>query len=50
MDELLDKGNAGKLNVKERHELDKLVNEFEERTLQKTLALNAIRRAAERPA
>jgi len=38
MDELLDKGNAGKLDIKERRELDKLVNEFEERTLQKTLA------------
>jgi hypothetical protein len=46
MDELLDKGNAGKLDIKERRELDNLVNEFEERTLQKTLALDAIRKMA----
>jgi hypothetical protein len=49
MDELLDKGNAGKITIKERRELDKLVNEFEERALQKTLALDAIRRMASRP-
>ncbi len=49
MDELLDKGNAGKITIKERRELDKLVNEFEERTLQKTLALDTIRRMASRP-
>lgn len=35
MDKLLGKGNAGNLTIKERHELDKLVEEFEESTLQK---------------
>jgi len=49
MDELLDKGNAGKLGIREKRELNKLVDEFEERTLQKTLAMDAIREAELRP-
>lgn len=49
MDELLDKGNAGELSLGERRELDKLVDEFEERTLQKSLALEAIRETEFRP-
>ncbi len=49
MDKLLDKGNAGNLTIKERHELDKLVDEFEESTLQKALALDAIRKTGAQP-
>jgi hypothetical protein len=49
MDKLLDKGNAGNLTIKERHELDKLVDEFEESTLRKALALDTIRKTEVRP-
>lgn len=42
MDELLLQGNAGRLSAQERQELDELVKEFEERTLQKALALDAL--------
>jgi hypothetical protein len=48
MDKLLDKGNAGNLTIKERHELDKLVDEFEESTLQKALALDVTRKTGSR--
>ncbi len=46
MDELLHKGNAGKLGARERQELDELVEEFEERTLQKALALDVLQKKA----
>ena len=49
MDKLLDKGNAGNLTIKERRELDRLVEEFEENTLQKALALDTIRGKVSRP-
>lgn len=42
MDELLDKGNAGLLTARDRKELDELIEEFEERTLQKALAVDAL--------
>ncbi len=44
MDDLLDKGNAGKLGVAERRELEELMEEVEERTLQKALAMDALRK------
>lgn len=49
MDKLLDKGNAGNLTIRERRELDKLVEEFEESTLQKARALGTIQKTVPRP-
>ncbi len=49
MDKLLDKGNAGNLTISERRELDKLVDEFEENTLQKALTLDVIQKPVPRP-
>ncbi len=49
MDDLLDKGNVGNLAAKERQELIELVDEFEERFLQKMLAMDALREMAPPP-
>lgn len=43
MDELLDKGNAGLLTGRELTELGELIEEFEERTLQKALAIDVLK-------